>query len=92
MSERKRLEQLYPNMAERAVRARVLAAKNPNSVEIDDQMLPWVFCEECEKWLSFDGNFSGKSPAEKRAQTAEWQARMEGIDQTAILRLEVQAA
>ena len=91
MSERMKLEALHPNMAERAVRARMLATAEPKSIEIDDQMLPWVYCEECDKWLSFDGNYSGKSPAKKRAQAAEWQARMEGIDEKALERLEVNA-
>jgi len=40
---RKRINELPPSMAERAVTARNIAIKNPQSVDIDDEMLPWVF-------------------------------------------------
>lgn len=68
---RKRINELPPSMAERAVTARKLSVDNPQLVDVDDDMLPWVYDEGSDLWLSFDGNYSKKSPAEKRLYELE---------------------
>jgi 5-methylcytosine-specific restriction endonuclease McrA len=94
MSERAKIKELPPSMAERAVTARRLAHADPRAVEIDDEMLPWVFDPEQGVWLSFDGNYSASSPGEKRLKAEaqrrkqeEWAARS---DEIARERFEVQ--
>jgi 5-methylcytosine-specific restriction endonuclease McrA len=62
----KHLSELPRCMAERAVRARTLAASNPSAVDLDDEMLPWIYDESDGCWYSFDGNYSSSSPREKR--------------------------
>ena len=59
-------------MAERAVTARMLAHADPRGVDIDDEMLPWVFDPNQGVWLSFDGNYSQTSPGEKRSKHEAW--------------------
>jgi len=92
VSERVRLASLPPSMAERAVRARTLANEDHRRIHIDDEMLPWVFCEESDLWLSFDGNYSTKSPEEKRTQAAAYKARLAEVDLSAVKRFELQKA
>jgi len=77
MKQRVKLNDLPPIMAQRAMTARMLACENPESLDIDDEMLPWIFDERDGVWLSFDGNYSAKSPAEKRAQAEAYRARQE---------------
>jgi len=78
MKERATLKKLPPSMAQRAVTARTLATETPSAVDVDDEMLPWVFDEVCGLWLSFDGNYSSYSPTYKRVyklQNEETQLR-----------------
>ncbi len=66
MSERALLRALPRSMLERAVRARSIAVRDPGLVDVDDEMLPWVWDCEDALWYSFDGNYSSSSPEEKR--------------------------
>lgn len=59
------LNSLPTCMVDRAVWARCYAAKNPELVLQDDQLLPWVYNENDNLWYSFDGNYSQFSPEEK---------------------------
>jgi len=77
MTERARLAELPPSMAQRAFAARTIACNDPAQVDVDDEMLPWVYDPEFDYWISFDGNYSGKSPAQKRADAIERAARAE---------------
>ena len=58
-------------MPERALRAKKIACANPAVIDTDEQMLPWVYDDESELWLSFNGNYSRISPAEKRNAALE---------------------
>ena len=69
------ISQLGKDMAERAVYARQEAMTNPSVVEYDEELLPWVFCENDGLWYSFDGNYSQYSPAEKRQKALDAQER-----------------
>jgi hypothetical protein len=40
--------------------------QDPSLVDVDDEMLPWVWDCEDSLWYSFDGNYSTSSPEEKR--------------------------
>jgi len=71
MTERARLAELPPSMAQRAIAARTIACNDPSEVDVDDEMLPWVYDPEFDYWISFDGNYSCKSPAQKRADAIE---------------------
>jgi len=75
MADRARLPELPEAMANRALWARQTAAKKPQLVDIDHEYLPWVWCEEDQLWYSFDGNYSGKSPEEKRIYHEERQRK-----------------
>lgn len=66
MFNRARTEQLPALMADRARLAREIACSEPKSIDVDDDLLPWVYDKESELWLSFDGNYSRKSPESKR--------------------------
>jgi rubrerythrin len=68
---RKSLDQLPPSMADRAVKARKLAAMSPEAVQVDDDFLPWMYSYEDDLWYSFDGNYSATSPQEKRMKELE---------------------
>jgi hypothetical protein len=72
MSARKMLFEMSQSLADRASWARKTAAENPQCVATDDQLLPWVFCEDDQKWYSFDGNYSTLSPAEKSQRVADF--------------------
>ncbi len=54
---------MSPDRADNALYARTTAAKNPEAVQVDDQFLPWV--PRGTFWVSFNGNTSQFSPAEK---------------------------
>ena len=60
----KTLKELPGCMAERAVKARKLAAENPTGIQFDSNWLPWAFDAGCGHWFIFDGN-SSLSPFEK---------------------------
>ena len=77
MNQRATLAQLPPSMSQRAFAARTIACNDPAQVDVDDEMLPWVYDPEFVYWISFDGNYSGKSPAQKRADAIERNARAE---------------
>ena len=79
---RKRLCDLSSGMLERAEWARAAAVENPAAVEVDDEMLPWVFNEAERLWFSFDGNYSAKSPSEKWQRKAEREARLAEEEET----------
>jgi 5-methylcytosine-specific restriction endonuclease McrA len=66
MAERALLGTLPKSMVERAARARSLAINDASLVDVDDEMLPWVWDCEDSLWYSFDGNYSASSPEEKR--------------------------
>lgn len=66
MTERASLRKLPRSMAERAVTARRLAVQHPELIDTDDEMLPWIYDWDTALWLSFDGNYSGYSPEDKR--------------------------
>jgi ATPase subunit of ABC transporter with duplicated ATPase domains len=66
MSERVLLRTLPKSMVERAARARSLAVHDASLVDVDDEMLPWVWDCDDALWYSFDGNYSASSPEEKR--------------------------
>jgi 5-methylcytosine-specific restriction endonuclease McrA len=78
---RQKLCQLSSGMRERAEWARATAVENPAAVDVDDEMLPWVYNEAEGLWFSFDGNYSGLSPAEKREKRADAEARREEEDE-----------
>jgi rubrerythrin len=61
-------------MAQRAQAARTLACTDPTKVDVDDELLPWVYDQETGYWFSFDGNYSSISPAQKRANALERKA------------------
>jgi hypothetical protein len=67
-------------MAERAMRARILAAANPTEIQSDENYLPWAFDAQCGYWFSFDGNYSASSPFEKveaaRLRKEEYETRV----------------
>jgi len=92
MKERAKINKLPSSMAENAVRSRSIASEDPAAVEIDNEFLPWVFCEDSGYWISFDGNYSSKSPAEKRRQAAEYKDRLENADMKALEIVELQIA
>ena len=77
MNQRATLAQLPPSMSQRAFAARTIACNDPGQVDVDEEMLPWVYDPEFDYWISFDGNYSGKSPAQKRADAIERNARAE---------------
>jgi len=93
MIKRKRLNELPPSMAERAITARKISVDNPKSVDVDDDMLPWVYDKKSDLWLSFDGNYSKKSPAEKRLYELEsvqkHDDRIKEAEQRAIEKYEI---
>ena len=71
-------------MAIRATKARLIAAKNPASVEMDERMLPWVWSEDDGCWLSFNGNYSNQSTTERKHRArareqreSDWQVEAE---------------
>ena len=66
-----RVHDLPGCMMERAVRARSIAAENPERVQCDDDYLPWVYDPDTETWLSFFGNYSSMSPLEKAERERE---------------------
>ena len=66
------LADLPIKMAERAKQARLLAAENPSDIQLDDEFIPWIYSTELESWVSFNGNWSGKSPEAKREDAKKW--------------------
>jgi hypothetical protein len=77
MNKRVLLKELPRSMCERAVDARKLAFKNSRLIDVDDEMLPWIYDRKNDVWLSFDGNYSKISPTEKREKELEKQERMQ---------------
>ena len=71
--ERRKLRELPQSMMKRAVLARELAVAAPEGVQVDDELLPWVYSEDDERWYSFDGNYSASSPEQKRQREIERQ-------------------
>lgn len=57
------ISDLPGSMKDKAIKARKLSLTNP--VEFCNEFLPWVWCEDEDRWLSFDGNYSSISPADK---------------------------
>lgn len=51
---------------ERVIVARLLMCENPKDIQLDDEMLPWIFDAEQELWFGLDGRYSQFSPVEKR--------------------------
>lgn len=86
------LSELPRSMAERAVRARTLAASRPELVDIDDEFLPWIYDTEDRIWYSFDGNYSSCSPLEKRQKAEARVARQSEHEERAYRRHEDQIA
>jgi len=80
LTDRARLPELPEAMANRARWARETACKDPSSVEMDHELLPWVFCEEDDLWYSFDGNYSTQPPSEKIKKYNEWQAKRDAYN------------
>lgn len=70
-------------MCERAVDARKLAFKNPKLIDVDDQMLPWIYDRKNDVWLSFDGNYSKTSPLEKRQRELEKEEKLQEYEMIA---------
>ena len=58
-------ENLPKVMIERAFYARKKSIEDPKSIQLDDNLLPWIYCEEDDRWYSFSGNYSNSSPEEK---------------------------
>ncbi len=77
MADRSRLPELPGATANRAIWARNAACENPSCVQADHELLPWVFCEEDDLWYSFDGNYSGTSPEDKKQKAADRQLSQE---------------
>jgi 5-methylcytosine-specific restriction endonuclease McrA len=90
MNERKKLHELPITMAERALMARKLAAENPAAVDIDDEILPWIYDPNQEIWVSFDGNYSRISPAEKRQKAEDYRIIKEQRDREREKKVEEQ--
>lgn len=86
MAQRKALSQLPYSMAERAAFARRKAVEDPASVQVDDDLLPWVFSDDDGVWLSFDGNYSSYSPEEKQVKNLEREKKMAEADDKAYER------
>ena len=86
MNERAKLKDLPQSMADRATRARNIAINDPSAIQVDDDMLPWVFIEEEGRWFSFDGNYSASSPEEKRIKNEARELRKEQLLEQAIER------
>ena len=84
MGERASISSLPKNMAERAVFARNKFREEPESIDFDDELLPWVYDSIDNLWYSFDGNYSTYSPQEKREKAAMYKARKEEAEQKAI--------
>jgi len=63
MSEK--LKNLPKTMMDRAIFARQRSKEHPELIEVDNEMLPWIYCEDDNLWYSFDGNYSTSSPQEK---------------------------
>jgi len=74
--QRQKLCELSSGMRERAEWARAAAVENPAAVDVDDEMLPWVYNEAEGMWFSFDGNYSALSPAEKWERKVERDAKL----------------
>jgi len=81
MTDRKLLSSLPLAMAERALIARNYACKHPESVEVDEEMLPWIFDENSGLYLSFDGNYSSYSPEEKLQKSIEYKKKLETLNE-----------
>lgn len=64
-------------MAERALWARMAFIDNPIESQYDDDCLVWCFCSEDNLWYSINGNYSGKSPNDKRKLEEEWHKSVE---------------
>lgn len=64
-------------MHERAIWARKEFIKNPKKSQTDEDALVWCFCKEDNLWYSIDGNYSRKSPEEKRTYQEDWQKSVE---------------
>jgi len=79
--DRARIPELPDAMANRAAWSRQRACEDPTRVEIDHEFLPWVFCEEDNLWYSFDGNYSGISPDEKRIKAIEFNKKQEAWEE-----------
>ena len=75
MTDRSRLPELPTAMAARAKWARMTACDDPTKIEIDNEYLPWIYCQEDDLWYSFDGNYSGISPEDKRIKALEWEKK-----------------
>lgn len=86
MKERASLLTLPKSMADFAVIARTAACKDPKIVETDDELLPWIFHKPIGLWLSFDGNYSRKSPSEKRESASVARAKREEFERLACQR------
>lgn len=86
-NERRRLKDLPIQMAERAKLARLAGAADPTKIELDDEFCPWIWVEQEGVWISFDGNYSAKSPSQKRQ---DYQERKERRWQESVDRLGAQ--
>ena len=64
-------------MYERALWSRNSFISNPKKSQIDDECLIWCFCSEDNLWYSINGNYSSKSPNEKRRYEEEWHKSVE---------------
>lgn len=78
--QRARLCELSSGMRERAEWARKTAAEQPSLVDVDDEMLPWVYSGADGLWFSFDGNYSTLSPEQKWRKKIEREERLADED------------
>lgn len=92
-AKRERLCDLSSGMRERAEWARATAAVQPALVDVDDEMLPWVYCEAEKLWYSFDGNYSSFSPEHKWRKKIEQEemlaAERDAYQQWCVIRQQV---
>jgi len=81
MTDRKLLSSLPLAMAERALIARKYACEHPELVEVDEEMLPWIFDKNSGMYLSFDGNYSSFSPEDKLIKSIEYKKKQEILNE-----------
>ena len=70
-------------MLDRALFARQKSKNDPGLIELDDEMLPCVYCKNDNLWYSFDGNYSSSSPQEKIKKKIEYEKRQLEYEETA---------
>ncbi len=80
-------------MVDRALKARQIAQEDPCSVEVDIDLMSWVYDRDSCIWLSFKGNYSHSSPSEKRVaeikREQEYEKRLSEISYWSKIRIKV---